>query len=565
MVRATLQPKAYPRMKPILVSAVALTAALLVAGCKPHEATAPKSPIDPARLSQHIKVLSSDDFQGRGPATEGETKAISYIADQMKAEGLEPAGDKGTWFQDVPLARFQVKNVRMSLTAGGKTEALTQGEQAVVQSKLPRDHLDVKNAPLVFVGYGVKAPERNWDDFKGVDLHGKIMVVLVNDPDFENPKSTLFGGPAMTYYGRWTYKYQEAARQGAIGTLIVHETKPASYGWNTVKNSNANAQFDIVRDDPAKEHAPFAGWIQRDVAVDLFKKSGLDFEQLKEKAKQADFHPVELKGASFSVAFDVDHSQIVSHNVAGMIKGAKRPNETLIYSAHWDHLGIGKPDARGDTIYNGAVDNATGIADLLELARVFKAGKQPDRSILFLAVTAEEKGLLGSTYYASNPLRPVASTVADINMDALSVAGPAKDITVSGSRQNDLEDSLKALAKSEGRYLSPDPEPGAGSYYRSDHFPFAQVGVPSVSFGSGEDLVKGGRKAGRAVSDHYTECCYHQPADEWHADWDLTGQAQDVGLLYRLGQDLANSDKWPKWYPDSEFRAERDKTAADRK
>jgi Zn-dependent M28 family amino/carboxypeptidase len=552
-------------MRPIFVSALAL-AAVVAAGCKPHEAAQPaKSPIDPARLSEHIKVLSSDAFEGRGPATEGETKAINYIAGQMKALGLEPAGDKGTYFQDVPLARFQVKNVKMSLTAGGQTQALTQGEQAVVQTKLPRDHLDVKNAPLVFVGYGVKAPERKWDDFKGVDLHGKIMVVLVNDPDFENPKSDLFGGKAMTYYGRWTYKYQEAARQGAIGTLIVHETKPASYGWNTVKNSNANVQFDIVRADAAQEHAPFAGWIQRDVAVDLFKKSGLDFEALKEKAKQADFKPVELKGAAFSVAFDVDHDQIVSHNVAGIIKGAKRPNETLIYSAHWDHLGVGLPDKKGDTIYNGAVDNATGIADLLELARVFKAGKQPDRSILFLAVTAEEKGLLGSTYYASNPLRPVASTVADINMDALSVAGPAKDITVSGSRQNDLEDSLKALAKSEGRYLSPDPEPGAGSYYRSDHFPFAQVGVPSVSFGSGEDLVKGGRKAGRAVADQYTECCYHQPADDWHADWDLTGQAQDVGLLYRLGQDLANSDKWPKWYPDSEFRAERDKTAADRK
>jgi Zn-dependent M28 family amino/carboxypeptidase len=554
-------------MKPIFITAAAVAAAVLASGCKPHEAGQQpiRTPIDPARLSQHIKVLSSDAFEGRGPATEGETKAIGYIADQMKALGLEPAGDKGTWFQDVPLARFQVKNVKMSLTAGGKTQALTQGEQAVVMSKLPRDKVDISRAPLVFVGYGVKAPERKWDGFKGVDLHGKVMVVLVNDPDFENPKSNLFGGPAETYYGRWTYKYEEAARQGALGTLIVHETKPASYGWNTVKNSNGNAQFDIVRADPAKEHAPFEGWIQRNAAVDLFKSSGLDFDQLKEKAKQADFHPVELKGASFSVAFDVDHSQIVSHNVAGLIKGASRPDETVIYSAHWDHLGVGQPDKTGDRIFNGAVDNATGIADLLELARVFKAGKQPDRSILFLAVTAEEKGLLGSTYYASHPLRPLGKTVADINMDALSVSGPARDISVSGGRQNDLEDSLKALAKSEGRYFSGDAEPGAGHYFRSDHFPFAQVGVPAVSFESGTDLVKGGKEQGKKLSDQYTECCYHQPADEWHADWDLTGQAQDVGLLYRLGLELANSDKWPQWYPDSEFRAERQKTADERK
>jgi Zn-dependent M28 family amino/carboxypeptidase len=548
-------------MRVIHISAIAL-AAMIATGCKP---AAVQTPIDPAKLSEHIKVLSSDAFEGRGPATPGEDKAIHYIADQMKAEGLEPAGDNGTWFQDVPLARFQVKNVKMSLTAGGQTEALTQGDQAVIQSKLPRDHIDIKNAPLVFVGYGVKAPERHWDDFKGVDLHGKVMVVLVNDPDFENPKSTLFGGPAETYYGRWTYKYEEAARQGALGTLIVHETKPASYGWNTVKNSNANAQFDIVREDPTKEHAPFAGWIQRDETVALFKKSGLDFEALKEKAKQADFKPVELKGASFSTSFDVDHSQIVSHNVAGILKGAKRPNETLIYSAHWDHLGVGEPDKNGDRIFNGAVDNASGVAALLELGRVFKAGKQPDRSILFLAVTAEEKGLLGSTYYASHPLRPAATTVADLNMDALNVDGKAKDVGVSGGGQVSLEDDLKAAAKAEDRSMSPDPEPGAGHFYRSDHFPFAQVGVPAISFESGSDLVKGGKEAGKKAAEHYNECCYHQPADEWSASWDLSGEAQDVGLLYKLGSDLANSDKWPGWYPTSEFKAERDKTAAERK
>jgi Zn-dependent M28 family amino/carboxypeptidase len=308
-----------------------------------------------------------------------------------------------------------------------------------------------------------------------------------------------------------------------------------------------------------------AGWIQRDVAVDLFKKSGLDFEAMKEKAKQADFQPVELKGATFSAAFGVDHSQIISHNVAGIIKGAKRPNETVIYSAHWDHLGVGEPDARGDKIFNGAVDNASGIADLLEVARAFKAGKQPDRSILFLAVTAEEKGLLGSTYYASHPLRPVATTVADLNMDALSVNGKSRDVGVSGGNQVSLEDMIRAEAKKEGRVMSPDASPGAGHFYRSDHFPFAQVGVPAVSFESGEDLVKGGKAAGKAAAEAYLNCCYHQPADEWHADWDLSGQAQDVGLLFRVGKELADSDQWPTWYPDSEFKAEREKTAAERK
>jgi Zn-dependent M28 family amino/carboxypeptidase len=547
-------------MKHLFTSVAALACVSMTAA----PVFAQTNPIDPARLSQHIKVLSSDAFEGRGPATPGEDKAIHYIADQMKAAGLQPGGPNGSWFQDVPLNRFQVQNVTMSLTENGKARALRQGEEAVLQTKLPRDHISVKNAPLVFVGYGVHAPERNWDDFKGVDLKGKIMVVLVNDPDFENPASTLFGGPAMTYYGRWTYKFQEAARQGALGTLIVHETKPASYGWNTVKNSNANAQFDIVRDDPTKEHAPVAGWIQRDEAVALFKSAGLDFEAEKQKAKRADFRPVTLKGAGFSAEFDVDHSTITSHNVVGISKGKTRPDEYVGYSAHWDHLGVGLPDARGDKIYNGAVDNADGIADLLEMARTYGAAPKTDRSVIFLAVTAEEKGLLGSTYYATHPLYSPAKTAGFLNMDALSVAGPSRDISVSGGGQVSLEDDLAAAAKAEGRSFSPDPDPGAGHYYRSDHFPFAQVGIPAASFESGTDLVKGGRARGKAVSEEYTTCCYHQPADEWHADWDLSGQAQDVFLLYRVGRDLANSSRWPQWKPNSEFKAARDATASER-
>lgn len=546
-----------------------LATALLAAPMLAHAADAPK--IDPARLSAHIKVLSSDAFEGRGPATEGEKKAVGYIVDQMKAIGLSPAGDlqkdgKRAWTQNVPLGKFEITGpVAASVTVGGAKQTLTQGEQVAIRAAMTNvDSVSVKDAPLVFVGYGVKAPERNWDDFKGMDLKGKVLVVLINDPDFETGSGD-FGGKAMTYYGRWTYKYEEAARQGAAGVLIVHETAPASYGWNTVKNSNTNTMFDIVRKEPGKSHPSMEAWIQRDTAVDLFKKSGLDFDALKKQAQTRDFKPVELKGVTFSADYKVKHEVIISKNVAGRIVGAKFPNETVIYSGHWDHLGVGAPDAKGDKIYNGAIDNADGIAALLELARAFKSQPAPQRSILFLAVTAEEKGLLGSEYYSANPLFPLATTVGDINIDALSAAGPAKDIGTSGDGKVDLQDMLVAKAKLHGRYFTPDPVPQAGHFYRSDHFPFAKRGVPAISIGSGNDLVKGGKEAGEKAEADYTEKRYHQPADEWSADWDLSGQAMDLGLVYEIGHDLANSRVWPQWQAGSEFKALRDKTAAQRK
>ena len=534
------------------------------------QATLPSTPIDPARLSEHVRVLASDAFEGRGPATPGEAKAIDYIAKAFAAAGVQPGGEHGGWLQNVPLARFAVTGpVKMSLAAGGVTEPLTQGEQAVVQTLQPVDHVSVAHAPLVFVGYGVHAPECGWDDFKGVDLHGKIAVVLINDPDFEAPQLTrgpgCFGGRAMTYYGRWTYKYEEAARQGALGMLIVHETAPAAYGWATVKNSNANAQFDIVRADPAKAHALVQGWIQRDVTVHLFRKAGLDFEAEKRAAQAASFRPVALRGASFSADYAVDHSQIVSHNVVGRLPGAKRPDETVIYSAHWDHLGVGEPDARGDRIFNGAVDNATGVAALIELARVYAHAPRTDRSVLFLAVTAEEKGLLGSEYYATHPLYPVAKTVADLNMDALAPDGAARDVSISGGGKVDLEDRLAADAKREGRYFTPDLEPEKGHFYRSDHFSFAKVGVPGMSVESGEDLYAGGKPAGAAFRADYVAHRYHQPADEWSPNWDLRGAAIDIGLLYTLGRELAQSDVWPQWKSGAEFKPIRDRSEAERR
>jgi Zn-dependent M28 family amino/carboxypeptidase len=421
----------------------------------------------------------------------------------------------------------------------------------------------VKDAPIVFVGYGVSAPERNWDDFKGVDLKGKIALVLVNDPDFETGEGD-FGGKAMTYYGRWTYKYEEAARQGALGFIVIHETGPASYGWNTVKNSNTNTVFDIIRDKPAEAHAPIEAWIQRDVTVDLFKAAGLDFEALKKQAQTRGFKPVPLK-ATFSADFAVDAQKIVSKNVVGRLTGTKRPNETIIYTTHWDHIGVGLPDAKGDRIYNGAIDNADGTATMIEIARAFGGKAKPARSVVFLAVTAEEKGLLGSEYYAANPLYPLATTVANINMDALSGAGPAKDFTTSGDAASTLQDALVEVGRAKGRSFSPDPRPEAGSFFRSDHFPFAKRGVPAISFGSGRDLVNGGRAAGDAWAQAYTADRYHQPADELTPDMNFDGMAQDGELMLELGRRLANSTEWPSWKDGSEFKATRDATAAQRK
>ncbi|WP_254782674.1 M28 family metallopeptidase [Lysobacter sp. yr284] len=538
---------------------------------KPAKAPkAPKAPtFDTKRLSEEVKTLSSDEFQGRGPATEGETKTIDYLVAQFKAAGVQPGGDlkdgKRLWTQAVPLLRSQIAGTpTLSYSIKKKARPLTQGNEIAVRAALDGSKtVAIKNALLVFAGYGVSAPERQWDDFKGVDLKGKIAVVLINDPDFETGSGD-FGGKAMTYYGRWTYKYEEAARRGALGLLIVHETDPASYGWATVKNSNTNTMFDVVRDNPRATHPTLEGWIQRDTAVALFKSAGLDFEKLKQQAQTREFKPVTLKNISFSANYAVDSEVITSQNVVGRVDGSKRPDETVIYSAHWDHLGVGQPDAKGDTIYNGAVDNATGTAALIEMGRTFAKAKKPQRSVVFLAVTAEEKGLLGSEYYSAKPLYPLAKTVAVINTDALDPTGPARDFTTSGSAKQELLDELIATAQKWNVTYAPDPKPEAGHFFRSDHFPFAKRGVPAVSFGSGEDKVDGGLAAGKAEGEAYVKDRYHQPADQWEASWNFTGMARDLQILYTLGSDLANSTRWPNWAEDSEFRAARDESAGER-
>jgi Zn-dependent M28 family amino/carboxypeptidase len=526
--------------------------------------------IEASHLSHDVKVLSSDEFEGRAPNSAGETKTVAYITEQFIQAGLQPGGDlkdgKRGWTQDVPLGRFEIKGpVALSFNDGKASTTLTQGEEIAVRAAMTGARsVEFKDAPLVFVGYGVAAPERKWDDFKDVDLKGKLAVVLINDPDFETGKGD-FGGKAMTYYGRWTYKFEELARRGALGTIIVHETGPASYGWATVKNSNTNVMYDIVRKDPARAHAPVEAWIQRDLATTLFKRAGLDFDKLKKSAQARSFKPVELKGVTLSGRYGVDAQVITSKNVVALREGSERAGEYVIYSGHWDHLGVGLADAKGDKIYNGAVDNATGIAALLELARVYAAAPAPKRSVVFLAVTAEEKGLLGSEYYASNPVYPLAKTVGVINMDALSPYGTTRDFTISGNAKVDLLDQLIAKAKTYKVSYAPDPKPEAGHFFRSDHFPFAKQGVPAISFGSGETWTNGGVAAGKAAEENYVAKNYHQPSDEWRAEWTFEGMQRDLDILYSLGRDLAGSKAWPNWGKASEFRAARDKTAGERK
>ncbi|MES2148311.1 MAG: M28 family metallopeptidase [Pseudomonadota bacterium] len=525
---------------------------------------------DPQRMSQDVQVLSSDAFEGRAPDSAGELKTVDYLIGQFKAAGLKPGGDlvagKRSWTQDVPLGRFEIKGpVTLTLRQGKASQALAQGDDMAVRAAMNGAHLvDFKDAPLVFVGYGVTAPERHWDDFKGQDLKGKLAIVLINDPDFETGVGE-FGGKAMTYYGRWTYKFEEMARRGALGTIIVHETAPASYGWETVKNSNTNIMFDIVRKAPAKAHAPMEAWIQRALVVDMFKRAGLDFESAKKQAQSREFKPLELKGLTLSAHYAVDAQVIKSKNVAAVREGSERASQYVMYSAHWDHLGIGLPDAKGDTIYNGAIDNGTGVAALLELARAYGKLPAPKRSVLFLAVTAEERGLLGSEYYASNPLYPLAQTVGVINMDSLAPYGPARNFTISGNAKLDLLDQLIAKAKQWNLVYAADPLPEAGHFFRSDHFPFAKRGVPAFSFDTGDDMVEGGLAAGKAMRDAYVKDNYHQPSDQWSAQWSFLGTARDLEILYALGADLANSRDWPNWSNDSEFRPVRDQSAAQRK
>ncbi len=547
--------------------AAALAAGTLISACASMagEGPSPVASFDAARLSEHARVLSDDSYQGRGIGTPAEAMVVRYLSEQYAAAGFEPGGVGGGWTQDVTLNRFTTSNIRAGFKVGDERIPLTPGQQIVVSTRLPGEHVMLTNTPLVFVGYGIKAPERNWDDFKDVDVRGKIIVVLVNDPDFEQPELNTFNGRAMTYYGRWTYKYEEAARQGAAGVIIVHETAPASYGWATVNNSWSGPQFDIVRQNAAAERVQMESWIQRDIAVDLFRKAGLDFDALKVRARSRDFRPVELPDATFSGMFDVTTSQVVTKNVIARLPGTTHPDESILYTAHWDHIGVGEPDAAGDAIFNGAVDNATGTAGLLELARLWGAGPRPQRSIVMISFTAEESGLLGSEFYAANPVYSLEKTVAGFNMDAMNVYGRVANLGIVGYGQSDLDERLAAAAQRQGRSIEPDSNPAAGSYFRSDHFPLAKRGVPMAYAEGGGEFRDAPLAARNAARDEYGSKRYHQADDEWSSDWDLAGQIEDLEVALWIGRDLANSRDWPGWQEGSEFGPARAASASARR
>jgi Zn-dependent M28 family amino/carboxypeptidase len=559
-------------MKKLLILALALALPACATVVPRADPGSPSSwaPVDPQRLSDWTRQIAADDLQGRAPGTEGETRTIAWLTGQFRALGLEPGGENGGWTQRVPLVRTQVPaEAGFTISSHGQTLPLRSPRDLYVSTVRETDRVRIENAPMVFVGYGVTAPERGWDDFGDVDLRGKIAVILVNDPDFEaGPGDAVagrFGGRAMTYYGRWTYKYEEAARRGAIGAIVIHESEGAGYGWNTVQ-APAGEAYNVVLGPDATQPVLLQGWMQRDLAVDLFRRAGLDFEAVKRQARTPGFRPIDL-GATFSTDLAVTSRRVESRNVIARLTGSRHPGETIMFSGHWDAYGIGPADARGDTIRNGAHDDGLGIAGFLEMARLFAAGPRPERTLLFAAWTAEERGLLGSDYDAGNPLYPAETMVAAITLDTLQSAGPARDVILIGQGQSDLEDLMARMAQSQGRTVTPDAQPQRGLFYRADHFPFAKRGVPVLllmALGGGADLVTGGREAGdRWVSD-FTAHCYHQPCDQWSPDWDLRGAAQDVSLAYRIGRELANSRAWPQWREGSEFRAVRVRSAAQR-
>jgi Zn-dependent M28 family amino/carboxypeptidase len=538
---------------------------LLLAGAAP----APK--VDTQRMSEVTRVLASDEFQGRAPGTPGEAKTIPYLIDQFKAAGLEPAGENGGWTQTVPMIHTQLKTPgTVSVSQGGQTTPLRFPDDVYLGTVRPVDRVAIENAPMVFVGYGVAAPERGWDDFKGIDLKGKVAVMLVNDPDFEaapgEPVAGKFGGRTMTYYGRWTYKYEEAARRGAIAALVVHETEAAGYPWTVVKSPSGES-YAIALPADAPQPVLMQGWIQRDAAAALLKRAGYDYETVKREARTAAFKPINLK-ATLSADIPVTLAHITSHNVIGKLTGTTYPNETVSYGVHWDAYGVGPADAQGRTIRPGAADDALGLAAMLEDARLFASGPRPQRTLLFAAWTAEERGLLGSEYYAQHPLFPMETMAANLTLDTLQWNGPVKDAVLVGRGQSgDMEALMADAAKAQGRTITDENHPERGLFYRADHFSFAKRGVPvllDMALAGAYEMVEGGRPAGEKWLSDFTSTCYHQTCDAWSPKWDLRGAAQEAQMFYAIGARLANSREWPRWNATSEFAKVRAESAAAR-
>jgi Zn-dependent M28 family amino/carboxypeptidase len=525
------------------------------------------SEISADRLLANIKVLSSDAYEGRAPASHGEELATHFIEAQFTESGLKPGNPDGTYFQDVPMVGITADpsaELVLACPAGGERVRLAYADDFVAWTKRVEPSVSI-DAEMVFVGYGVVAPEYQWDDYKGVDVKGKVLVMLINDPPVPDPQNPsqldekMFKGKAMTYYGRWTYKFEMAAAKGAAGCLIVHQTGPAGYPWGVVKSSNTGEQFSLVAADRGMSRSAVEGWMTLEKARELFAMTGKNFDVLEKAAARRDFRPVDL-GVKASLALHNRIRTIESKNVVARLEGSdsKLRDEYVIYTAHWDHLGIG-PEVNGDKIYHGALDNASGVAALFELGRAFqRLMPPPRRSILFLSVTGEEKGLLGSQYYAEHPLYPLAKTLAEINMDGLNPLGPTKDIELIGLGQSTLDDVATAVAAEQGRVVKPDAEPEKGYYYRSDHFSFAKQGVPALDPGRGVDYIGKPPGWGLEMRKKYTAEDYHKPSDKVKPYWDLSGAVQDLELLGEVGYRVANAKTFPTWKSGSEFKAKRE-------
>ena len=525
--------------------------------------TAPRpfsTAITAAGFRAYDQAISTDYMDGRKPGTVGAERATAWIIEQFKKLGVEP-GNHGSWFQKVPTVLTTLENpaqIKLDVTESGGTQAFDFGKDLIAMPLQGKPHVAIKGSDIVFVGYGINAPDWQWNDYKNLDVKGKTVVVLVNDPGYATGNPKLFNGKTMSYYGRWTYKYEEAAREGAAMCLIVHSTGAAGYPWTVVQNSWGNPQLALpVSDDPGPR-LPVAGWITTQAAQRLFAKAGLDFDKLKAEAAGRNFKPVPLK-ATASITLDSTITRGSTNNVIGLMRGSAHPDQAVVYSAHWDHFGE-NDKLKGDKIFNGAIDNGTGISALLEIAGAFEQqNPKPKRSVVFLADTLEESDLLGSLYYAKHPVFPMDKTVADVNMDMMVVIGPTRNVQIIGSGQSQLEDMLKAVLKKQGRYAIPDQMPEKGFYFRSDHFNFAKAGVPALWTTTGDDMVHGGRAAGDKELEDYVAHRYHTPYDNFDPKWDFSGVVEDTQALYELGRELAGGDQWPQWYKSSEFRAQREK------
>lgn len=508
-------------------------------------------------LANDTKILASDEFEGRAPASNGEVKTVNFLEQEFQKLGLKP-GNGQSFFQEIPMvvitaepgARLEIKGGKKSISFASKTDFVASTQRVL-------EEVSLADLEIVFAGYGIVSPEYKWNDYEGLDVRGKTVVVLVNDPGYATEDPALFSGRTMTYYGRWTYKYEEAARQGAAGIFIVHETGPAAYPWGVVENGWTGPRFNLSREDNNMSRCAVEGWLQLETTRKIFASARLNYDELKTAAAKPGFKAVSL-GLEASLTLKNSVKKVTSRNVVALLPGSKRADEYIIYMSHWDHFGM-NPALEGDKIFNGALDNATGTAALIELAEAFQKLKRPPlRSIVFLAVTGEEQGLLGSEYYAAQPLFPPAKTAAVINMDALNIYGRMKDITVIGYGLSELDQYIEAAAKEQGRTVNPDPTPEKGSYFRSDHFPFAKQGIPAVYPGGGTDSVEHGKEWTLAKREKFTAENYHKPSDEFDPNWDLTGAIEDLRLLFKVGCRLAMESTFPNWKEGTEYKAKRD-------